>query len=130
VRQQQAEVTDELLGLLLLQRAEEPGHRPGVPAAHLGDGRPGGVGERHDDAAAVTLVMLPHHQPSPGQLTGHQAGVRHGHPGPLGELGDAEGPADRHRDQHADVALAEATGPAQRLRDVRAPAPVGDHQLR
>jgi hypothetical protein len=59
VGKQQAEVADECLGLVLLEFAQETNDGLGEAAAHLGHGRPSGVGQRDDDPAPVPLVVVP-----------------------------------------------------------------------
>ena len=66
----------------------------------------------------------------PGQLPDHQAGVRDSHFRPLGKVGDAERPADRQHDQHANMTLAELASVPEHGRDFSSPALVGEDQLR
>lgn len=121
---------DECFGLFVVKLAQEADDRLGVAAAHFGESGLRCSGERDDDPPSVLFVVVAVNEAGPSQFPYYQAGVRDSHLGALGQVGDAEWPADGKGDQHPDVTRAELGGGPEFGRDVRSAALVGEHYLR
>jgi hypothetical protein len=115
-RDQRREMVDEALGFIIVELGQEAAQLGRVAVSHLGHRRFGFVGQRDDDPPAIAFVVVAVDQSGAGELSHHEAGVRHAHVHPLGELRHGGGPGDRERDQRRDVAVSEPARLSERAR--------------